>query len=240
MTASTPVCICGPLCENRGHCRIPAHHRLGCPVSLDPSRPADQYDDHRELLTEKPNYDRGECCPRWSKEPQYHNSLCWVNQNWRRRNGEMALPIEPTVEDERGELIAALDDAERIIGRSPIKVRPCSHDECAGNDRCHRRCNWESVDEPGRWCKLTLGHLGSHSEYPQGSSSEPRLPCYREWFHRTHGGGWGWACPSNAEWIRDLESGAQAFNAENRGRAVNITHVAKDDCPACKSARGLL
>lgn len=56
--ASTPICICGPRCENRGHCRIPQHHREGCPVSREIGWPDSQFEDHRELLQEK----RRTCC----------------------------------------------------------------------------------------------------------------------------------------------------------------------------------
>ena len=35
------------------------------------------------------NWERGECCPRWDKEPPYHNSACWVHRNWQRRVGEL-------------------------------------------------------------------------------------------------------------------------------------------------------
>ena len=52
--ASTPQCDCGPTCENRGHCRIPEHHRENRPVSREIGHPDSQWPDHRELLAEKP------------------------------------------------------------------------------------------------------------------------------------------------------------------------------------------
>lgn len=42
-------------------------------------------------MTPNQRWDTGQCCPRWMKEPEYHNALCWVYRNWQRRVGELEL-----------------------------------------------------------------------------------------------------------------------------------------------------
>lgn len=38
-------------------------------------------------------------------------------------------------------------------------------------------CGYTNADEPGRSCRLALGHAGRHSEYPASVQSEKRILC---------------------------------------------------------------
>ncbi|MDP9192326.1 MAG: hypothetical protein M3P06_11565 [Acidobacteriota bacterium] len=147
---NTPQCICGPTCENRGHCRIPQHHREGCPVALSvPIAHIDagedsQWADHRELLREKPRLGDGATYMVSGLREQSSDrcgnckAVRWLDQLVRdyftmRPVCRDGCEASRKLAESRAELVAAIDNAEQVISRRTT----CGHDACAGNYTCH-------------------------------------------------------------------------------------------------------